>query len=73
MLHFENSLTLLLLFKDCLNCLKSENIGSSVDQFYIDSLPISRDIVYYATGMQSSKLTYDTMLVEVQNYNYVTI
>ena len=25
------------------------------------------------TGMQSSKLTYDTMLVEMQNYNYITI
>ena len=23
--------------------------------------------------MRSSKLTYDTMLVEMQNYNYVTI
>ena len=23
--------------------------------------------------MQSSKLTYDTMLAEMQNYNYVTI
>ena len=30
-------------------------------------------MVYYVTGMQSSKLTYDTMLVEMQNYNYVTI
>ena len=37
---FCNRLTLLLLFKDCLKCLKSENIRS-VDQFYIDSLPIS--------------------------------
>ena len=37
-----NSLTPLLLFRDCLNCLKSENIRSSVDQFYVDSLPISK-------------------------------
>ena len=33
----------------------------------------SRAIVYYVTGMRSSKLTYDIMLVEMQNYNYVTI
>ena len=52
-------------FMNFLSCSKS-----GLNTLYYST---SRDIVYYVTGMGSSKLTYDTMLVEMQNYNCVTI